>query len=78
MDVEVVSGRTAIENRKSMTARFITNMLGVALSDFSFHTATNTNALPQAPNTIKEHVTKISIALWNELRVGSENCDIVE
>lgn len=78
ISVTADSGRTVVENRKSVTARFTTNALGIVLSDFSFQIAMNTSALPQAPNNIKEHVTAISTATWKDPRVGRENCDIVE
>ena len=78
MNVEVVSGSTVGENRKSVTARFTTNTLGIVRNDFSFQTAMNTSALPHAPNSTKEHVTRISTVTWNDPRGGRENCDVVE
>ena len=78
MNVALVSGRTATQNRKSVTARFTTNTFGVVLSDFSFQTAINTNAFPQAPSTIREHVTRISMVTWREPRGWRSNGAFVD
>lgn len=73
MNVALVRGRTTTQNRKSVTARLTTNTFGVVLRDFSFQTAINTNAFPQAPSTIREQATRISMVTCRESRGLREN-----